>query len=481
MSSRRAAEPRRTGRAEHEGRALALARVAARAACRSRVEFEGGVRARRRHGVRRRSSSTSTAGRSGSAAAASRREGGAARGASGTARLPRRRLRLPERSSHEGTFIDLRGVLPEPAARHRAARARSGPSSSAGCAALVYDLSVHSRFFDEQDRIIDGRAATTWRTPRARSLLARPRGGASSPSSTRRTRELDELVRGFTQEEHERHGFYLRRMVWPYPQVGRFLRRTNLKPRGYAGDAEMMRLMLRERVRRAATSSTSSCTSTPSRRRARRRCARAASSCRACCATCWRASRTSARTGSASSRSPSGPACELARDRRRARRTRSASTCTLLDQDPFALDLARETIAPPRGRARRPPRGPLRRRTRSAPCSATRDLGRSGSAASTSSTRWGSSTTSRRRSRARCSRGVCELVRAGRHAPRRELPRRARRTPRPHGRTGCDWSLCYRTEEGFRALAEGLEDVATSGIEFDHTGCQMFLRLEKAR
>jgi hypothetical protein len=41
-----------------------------------------------------------------------------------------------------------------------------------------------------------------------------------------------------------------------------------------------------------------------------------------------------------------------------------------------------------------------------------------------------------------------------------------------------DWSLWYRTEETFMSLAEGL-DFASARIDFDETGCQMFLRLER--
>ena len=61
----------------------------------------------------------------------------------------------------------------------------------------------------------------------------------------RKVGEMNELIRGFTQEEHERHGFYLRRQIWPYLMASAFLQRTNLKPRGYAGDAELM-IMLYE-------------------------------------------------------------------------------------------------------------------------------------------------------------------------------------------------------------------------------------------
>jgi extracellular factor (EF) 3-hydroxypalmitic acid methyl ester biosynthesis protein len=42
-----------------------------------------------------------------------------------------------------------------------------------------------------------------------------------------------------------------------------------------------------------------------------------------------------------------------------------------------------------------------------------------------------------------------------------------------------DWPLYTRTEDGFLALAEGLEG-ASATIDFDESGCQMFLRIEKA-
>jgi extracellular factor (EF) 3-hydroxypalmitic acid methyl ester biosynthesis protein len=41
-----------------------------------------------------------------------------------------------------------------------------------------------------------------------------------------------------------------------------------------------------------------------------------------------------------------------------------------------------------------------------------------------------------------------------------------------------DWPLYYRAEADFLALAEGLPAAAVS-IDFDESGCQMFLRIEK--
>ena len=45
-----------------------------------------------------------------------------------------------------------------------------------------------------------------------------------------------------------------------------------------------------------------------------------------------------------------------------------------------------------------------------------------------------------------------------------------------------DWSLVYRTEEGFLELTQGLDPApASAAIEFDESRCQMFLRVKKPK
>ena len=55
--------------------------------------------------------------------------------------------------------------------------------------------------------------------------------------------KLESIVKGFSKEEHERHGFYLRKQLWNIIMCAPFMARTNLKPRGYSGDSEMMRMI----------------------------------------------------------------------------------------------------------------------------------------------------------------------------------------------------------------------------------------------
>jgi extracellular factor (EF) 3-hydroxypalmitic acid methyl ester biosynthesis protein len=54
--------------------------------------------------------------------------------------------------------------------------------------------------------------------------------------------ELQQVVKDFSRQEHERHGFYFRKHVWDLILASPFLSRTNLKPRGYAGDSAMMHM-----------------------------------------------------------------------------------------------------------------------------------------------------------------------------------------------------------------------------------------------
>lgn len=57
--------------------------------------------------------------------------------------------------------------------------------------------------------------------------------------------KLKVLVKSYTKQEHERHGFYMRKLFWNFIMESEFIKRTNLKPRGYAGDSEMMEMLYR--------------------------------------------------------------------------------------------------------------------------------------------------------------------------------------------------------------------------------------------
>ncbi len=138
---------------------------------------------------------------------------------------------------HDGKCVELRGTfqnLPLVIAQ----RDRIRRDFKEYCANLAYDLSVYKRFFEEQDRNIDGERTDV--AEAARDALRRTEGRHFMGFLDAKLEELAGLVRAFGPDEHQHHGFYLRRTLWPYISGSRFLRHTNLKPRGYAGDAEAM-------------------------------------------------------------------------------------------------------------------------------------------------------------------------------------------------------------------------------------------------
>ncbi|MFZ5468103.1 MAG: class I SAM-dependent methyltransferase [Myxococcota bacterium] len=109
----------------------------------------------------------------------------------------------------------------------------------------LYDLAVYKKFFDEQDRILANEPACV--AEPAQAALLTTEGRNLFQFFDAQLEQLGELVKGFDKAEHERHGFYLRRKAWHFILGSEFLKRTNLKPRGYAGDAEMMRMIYENR------------------------------------------------------------------------------------------------------------------------------------------------------------------------------------------------------------------------------------------
>jgi extracellular factor (EF) 3-hydroxypalmitic acid methyl ester biosynthesis protein len=117
-------------------------------------------------------------------------------------------------------------------------------------AELVYDLQVYRSAFEEIDRQLAHepyevrgevhRVATRAEYPRFKELF------------DNKLAELEALVKGFSHEEHERHGVYLRKHAWDIIRASEFLLRTNLKPRGYAGDSMMMRMLYENEFRGSA-------------------------------------------------------------------------------------------------------------------------------------------------------------------------------------------------------------------------------------
>ncbi len=106
---------------------------------------------------------------------------------------------------------------------------------------LVYDLQVYRAIFDAIDRDLEGASpAVIAHTQNAAIAHAYPRFRVFLDKNLER---LQKETHAFSKQEHERHGFYFRKHLWDVIMASRIMQRTNLKPRGYAGDSVMMRLI----------------------------------------------------------------------------------------------------------------------------------------------------------------------------------------------------------------------------------------------
>jgi len=108
-------------------------------------------------------------------------------------------------------------------------------------ACLNYDLNVYKNLFDSIDRDYSSEPKTVKNS--VQKAIIATEGIKFMAFLDIKMDELKELVSGFTKREHEIHGFYFRKQLWNIILCSKIMKRTNLKPRGYAGDSEMMRLI----------------------------------------------------------------------------------------------------------------------------------------------------------------------------------------------------------------------------------------------
>ena len=106
---------------------------------------------------------------------------------------------------------------------------------------LTYDLSVYKNMFDTVD--MEQRKEPENVRQFVQQAIIHTEGEKFMLFLDDRLKELERIVCDFTKEEHEQHGFYFRKQLWDYIMCSPFMTRTNLKPRGYAGDSEMMKMI----------------------------------------------------------------------------------------------------------------------------------------------------------------------------------------------------------------------------------------------
>ncbi len=106
---------------------------------------------------------------------------------------------------------------------------------------LVYDLNVYKRIFDDldwqyRDEPFEIRESI-------QKALIDKEGQKFLKFLNDKLFELTDIVSDFSSEEHQRHGYYFRQQLWNFIGCSVFMTRTNLKPRGYAGDSKMMKMV----------------------------------------------------------------------------------------------------------------------------------------------------------------------------------------------------------------------------------------------
>jgi len=108
-------------------------------------------------------------------------------------------------------------------------------------AALNYDLNVYKNLFDGLDKEYVDEPEEVKKS--VQKAIIATEGKKFMVFLEEKLDELSDLVSSFTKSEHEIHGFYFRKQLWNIILCSAMMKRTNLKPRGYAGDSEMMRLI----------------------------------------------------------------------------------------------------------------------------------------------------------------------------------------------------------------------------------------------
>jgi extracellular factor (EF) 3-hydroxypalmitic acid methyl ester biosynthesis protein len=108
---------------------------------------------------------------------------------------------------------------------------------------LCYDLSVYKHTFDELDSQFKDEPDEIKHLIQKAILDAESEKFLHFFQNT--IDELKQIVADFSEEEHQIHGFYFRQQIWNYILCGPLVRRAKLKPRGYAGDSEMMSMIYR--------------------------------------------------------------------------------------------------------------------------------------------------------------------------------------------------------------------------------------------
>lgn len=106
---------------------------------------------------------------------------------------------------------------------------------------LVYDLSAYKKIFDEQDSQYELEPDDVKNS--VQQAIITTEGSKFMEFFHRKVKELEHQVASFDLEQYQSHGSYFRKQLWEFILCCALMARTNVKPRGYAGDSEMMKMI----------------------------------------------------------------------------------------------------------------------------------------------------------------------------------------------------------------------------------------------
>ncbi len=115
------------------------------------------------------------------------------------------------------------------------------PEFKAYVSSLTYDLSVYAGMLDRFDSETSDEPGYV--REHVHERIFSTVGVSLASYLDERLGVLGSLVSGYSEAEHEHHGYYFRRQMWHALLRAPIIARTNLKPRGYSGDSEMMRMV----------------------------------------------------------------------------------------------------------------------------------------------------------------------------------------------------------------------------------------------
>jgi extracellular factor (EF) 3-hydroxypalmitic acid methyl ester biosynthesis protein len=112
---------------------------------------------------------------------------------------------------------------------------------------LLFDLQVYRSVFEDLDARLAGESEQTRKE--LQSIARQQEYPRFRTWLDERVQELERNTRSLSRAQHEQHGFYFRKQMRDFILSSEILARTNNKPRGYAGDSDVMRLIYENEFR----------------------------------------------------------------------------------------------------------------------------------------------------------------------------------------------------------------------------------------